>query len=129
MSGFDDLLAAGPYLDVEYMAETQGASWVWSYLVVDNDKALVDMRTGYTGSLSIRGKNDVTDLVPVEVTFPAIGGITCTADVLDTEDATPGLYYHELTVVRDSDGATLVVVGAFDSIFEVKRKVALPDGS
>ena len=126
MAGFDDLLAtAQPYLDWEEMAVTQGTTWEWSYLVLDNARDLVDLRTGFTGSMSIRTHGGSTDIVVVEVTFPAVGAITCTADAAATDDVEPGLYEQELTLTRDSDSTTLIVVGAQDSHFLVKRKVAL----
>lgn len=126
MAGFDDLLAAAiPYLDWEEMAVTQGTTWEWSYLLLDDSKVLVDLTVGFTGTMSIRTRNGDTDLVTVGVTFPAAGAVTCTAVPTATDEIEPGRYYHELTLTRTSDSAVLIAIGAEDSIFVVKKKVAL----
>lgn len=126
MAGFDDLLATAlPYLDWEEMAVTQGSTWTWSYLLVDDDDDLVDMTSGFTAGLSIRSRGGTVDVVPVTVSFPAPGAITCFASAITTDAAVPGLYYHELTVTRTSDSAVLIAVGAEDSRFLIQRKVAL----
>lgn len=127
MSGFSDVIdQALPYLARERIEATTGTTWSWGYLIYDNDGALVDMTSGFTGTLSVRTKKDGTgtEVIAATVTFPSSGQVKCTATAAATAAVSPGDYYHELTVTRSSDSAKIVVVGAGDSKFEVKKKVS-----
>lgn len=130
MAGFEDLIAeAMPYLAREEMEATQDTTWRWGYIVTDFDKALVDLTVGFTGSCAIRVKNGDTDAVTMTVTFPVAGQILCAADPPDNDEVPVGVYFHEVTVTRDSDGAQIVVVGSGDSRIGVKKKIGFEAGS
>lgn len=125
MSGFADVIAdAMPYLAVEHIQATQGATWEWTYLVTDHDGANVDMTTGYTGTCSIRTKDGGTDVVTPAVTFPSSGQVKCKVLPAASAAVASGTYYHELTLTRTSDGAVVKAVGGQDSKFLVKKKVS-----
>jgi hypothetical protein len=125
LSGFADLIAdALPYLAVEHIEATQGATWEWAYLLTDHSDANVDMTSGYTGACSIRVKGGGTDVVSVAVTFPTSGQVKCAVTPANSAAVAAGTYYHELTLTRTSDGAVVKAVGGGDSKFAVKKKVA-----
>lgn len=127
MSGFNDVIdQALPYLARERIEATSGTTWSWGYLIADNDGALVDMTSGYTGTLSIRTASDGSgsEVIAPTVTFPSAGQVKCTAAPTATGALTPGSYFHELTITRTSDSAKVVVVGAGDSKFRIKKKVS-----
>lgn len=126
MTGFDDLiLDALPYLAVEEISAAQGTTWRWGYSVTDHAGNDVDLTSGFTGSCSIREKGGVSDVVAVTVTFPVTGQILCAIAPTLSDDVARGTYYHELKIIRASDSAQILAVGAGDSVFLVKKRVAL----
>lgn len=124
MAGFDDVvLAALPYLATEQIPLTRGTSWWWEYELRDNNGDLVDLATGYTITAVIATAAGQVVTSPV-ISFPATGVIRCTVDPDVATTIQAGTYYHEISIVRDSDSAQVIVVGAGDATITVRKRVA-----
>lgn len=122
MAGFDDLIAeALPYLDVETIEGTAGTTWLWDYALLDSTLSLVNISVGYTLSATIRDQAGVELVAPV-VTSPSLGVLRCFVSPVNSAIAA-GLHLHEVTIVRNSDSAKIIAVGAGDSVFIVKAMV------
>lgn len=122
MAGFDDLIPeAMPYLAIEEISGTGGTDWQWDYQITDKSGNLVDFATGFTFAMKLVNRAGVTVYSPT-VAQVLTGVLRCTLAASATA-ADPGTkYLHELTITRTSDGKKIVVVGAGDSEFTVKRK-------
>lgn len=122
MAGFDDLIAeALPYLDTETIEGTAGTTWLWDYALLDSTLSLVNISAGFTLSATIRDQNGVELVAPV-VTSPSTGVLRCFVSPANSAIAA-GQHRHEVTIVRNSDSAKIIAVGAGDSVFIVKAMV------
>ncbi|MBB3041236.1 hypothetical protein [Nocardioides soli] len=125
MAGFDDLIAAGlPYLATEYITATAGTSWTIGYDLEDDAGAPVDLTAGFTATWNVYDKAGAAKLSTGLTVSRTATGVVVTATAAASAGLAAGAYFHELQIVRPSDLATLVVVGAGDSQFVVKRKAA-----
>lgn len=125
MAGFDDLIPnAMPYLATEELVGTAGTSWQWDYPLVDNLGNPVDLTTGFAGTAVICAAGSTTSVVTVSLTFATGGVVRCTVTPSASAAVPPGAYFHEVTITRTSDSRKIIVVGAGDSKFIVKRKVS-----
>lgn len=125
MAGFDDLIPeAMPYLATEERAATAGTAWRWEYELRDSVGTLIDLSTGYTATAGICLENSTTSVVTIAVTFPSTGVVRCSVTAANSAVVTPGIYYSEVTVTRTSDSAKVILVGAGDAKFIVKRKAS-----
>lgn len=122
MAGFDDLIpAAMPYLAIDSVAGTVGASWEWSYTLTDDAGATVDF-TGCTGECVIKSTAGGAAVASPTVSFPGGGVVTCAVDAATTDALTAGRYLFEVAVTNGS-GEEVVIVGGTDSTFIIKGKV------
>lgn len=124
MSGYDDLIpAAMPYLAIEHIAATAGTDWQWDYLLLDDAGDPVDVGTGFTRTMKLVTADGAVVYEPT-VTQVSTGLVRCTLAHADSEGDPGTRYLHELAITRTSDDKRIVVVGAGDSVFVVKRGVA-----
>lgn len=123
MAGFDDCIqGALPYLAIETIEATNGTDWWWGYVLLDDSLNEVDITTGFTASATIRDADGVEAVAPT-VTRPSGGQVMCKVANADSAGVGKDTYYHEVTVTRTADDATVILVGAGDSKFIVKQKV------
>lgn len=118
MSWFDDRIEdAMPYLVVEELRATAGASWQWSYTFPD---AGADLGVAYEATCRVGAtRTGSTSVVPVTVTFPTTSRVLCVVDNDDTS-VPAARYFHEVEIKRTSDGRRLKIVGGGDSELIVK---------
>jgi hypothetical protein len=89
----------------------------------DDDDALVDLTTGFTGTASIRSTGGGEVLAP-PVTFPTAGLVRFVATPVQSATVAEGSYQHEVTIVRTSDSAEIIIVGGGGGRFIVRGKVS-----
>lgn len=122
MAGFDDLIpAAMPYMATETLTATAGTDWQWDYQFLDDAKDPVDLGTGFTRTMKLVDANGTPVYTPT-VTQVSTGLLRCTHAASASASDQGTTYFHELTIVRTSDSKKLIVVGAGDSTFIVKKK-------
>lgn len=125
MAGFDDLVAAAlPYLATETINATAGTSWRIPYDLEDDSGAPIDISTGYTATWNLYDAAGASKLSSGLTVTKTSTGAVVTATAAASAALAKGTYFHELTIVRTSDSATVLVVGAQDSKTIVKRKAA-----
>ncbi|MGZ4520692.1 MAG: hypothetical protein ACXVXW_09820 [Mycobacteriaceae bacterium] len=124
MAGFDDLIpAAMPYLATERIPATANTSWQWDYTLLDDSGALVNVSSGFTFSAIITTVGGATVCTPT-ITSPSTGILRCVVPPSTTASIAPGMYLHEVKITRTSDSAKVLVVGAGDAKFVVKKAVS-----
>lgn len=125
MSGFDDLVpAAMPYLATETIYATAGTSWKIPYDLVDDAGNPVDISTGFTATWNLYDDAGAPKLSTGLTVSKTSTGVLVTTTAAASAALAPGTYFHELVVVRTSDTATVMVVGAKESRTHLKKKAA-----
>lgn len=125
MAGFDDLVAAAlPYLATETIYATAGTTWVIPYDLVDDSGNPIDISTGYTATWNLYDEDGVSKISTGLTVAKTSTGAVVTATATASVTLPKGTYFQELVIVRTSDSATVLVVGAQDSRTIVKRKAA-----
>lgn len=125
MAGFDDLIpAAMPYMATEKLTATAGTDWQWDYRLLDDAGDPVDVGTGFTRTMKLVDQTDGTVVYTPTVTQVSTGLVRCTLDATTTASDPGSKYDHELTITRTSDSKKIIVVGAGDAEFVVKKKVS-----
>jgi hypothetical protein len=124
VAGFDDLVyAALPYLNTEEIDGTAGTTWLCPYYPYDDNKAPVDLSTGFTCTMKLYNAAG-TEIIAGTASFPASDHVLFTFAASATLAVPPGKYFHEVTVTRTSDSKKIIVVGARKSEFTVLQLMA-----
>lgn len=124
MAGFDDLIpAAMPYMATEHITATGGTDWQWDYLLKDDNGDPVDVGTGFTRTIKLVDSGGSVIYTPTAAQA-STGLVRCTLAAATSAGDVGTTYFHELTIIRTSDSKKIIIVGAGDSTFVVKKKVS-----
>lgn len=128
MSGFADLIPdAMPALFGAgcNTAGTEGRSWRWSFAVLDNSGAAIDLSTGYTFDCRILTGVDGTAVVTPTVTG-GVGTLTITAPPSGTAGKAAGQSRRQcrwtLTITETSSSSQVQVWGPTNSRFTIEAE-------